>query len=244
MTEEKTVGIATTVDNLWTACDLDSVCRVSDPIQVGRALSVGQTLAVQREGSADKDKMTTAGWVEEGAVFVLAPRRIILSGGLRINDSVVVRFVSRGLVCAFTAAVAGLVAELDLLVLTWPQTIEIVALTTQPRVPVLIPARFILTSPGGEQDDPGLEVIITDLSNSGCQISLEPTPLLKGALAPGLEGSISFPLTKGLFIEKLAVEVKSALVQAGKLVAGLKFRPEENLELDQIAKVLETQLNR
>jgi|GEM_PF-3736963 len=244
MSEDRTEGSVPTVDSLWTACSLDSVCRVSDPIQVCRALAVGQTLSVQRKGSADKDRMTTAGWVEEESVFVLAPRRVILSGGLRINDPVVARFVSRGLVCAFTAAVDGLVAELDLLVLTWPEAIEIVALTKQPRIQVLIPARFNLNSLGGGQGYPGLEVIITDLSNSGCQISLEPTPLLKGALAPGLEGSISFPLTKGLFIEKLGVEVKSALVQAGKMVAGLKFRPEEHLELEQIAKVLETQLNR
>ncbi len=177
---------------------------------------------VQLEFSGDDERVAgvLVGLYPEGYLILFVPFTTSVKKKARKKHVVTGRYVHGGTVYGFRAMVMNYIVDpASLLFLEYPPRVEILELRKEPRIPCLFPARIQRDS------EASLAGIISDLSPSGCRVSLRGAPKAPedGRFAPGERVKLDFYAIEEKNSYSIFTEVTNAFNQDGVLHLGLRF---------------------
>lgn len=212
---------------------------IKDPWHVSARLRVGLAVLLRRPMGGGDFWCTLAGWDRGEWLLLNSVERLVLSGSLMKGAGLDFRFLSRGAVHGFSAAVRALFIDPPLLMVGWPQTLQVLPLSGEKRSEVFFEVEVMT---GGEEDRPGKQrAQVLDISRHGCQIELPRLPLEDTVLSQGDRLSLVMPLPGEDTEARLEAEVRSVAVFRDSLNVGLKFTAGQEAVTQRIARILERQ---
>jgi hypothetical protein len=141
----------------------------------------------------------------------------------------------------YAGRVEQVVREPLLVVVSWPERLEVMALGAEPRAAANLPAGLTLLHPGGRRTD--FEATLEDLSPSGCRISLQRGRASEGRLERGAQVEVRITLPGATEPTVLAAEVRNSLSGERFLSLGIRFGAEgQDSQLAAVARVVDRQL--
>ncbi len=202
--------------------------------KLSTALRVGHQVIAQKQGAESRFRLELAGWSTGKYLIMGCPRNLLVSGHVSSGDILVIRYILRGVVYAFACQAMHVIFEPPLVLVGWPRDLSALPLTQEKRVSVQIPA----TIECEEEDQPPITLLatVTDLSQGGCQVE---AVLDIGASMPTEAGSkvrLTMNLGQGKEPDPIAAEVRNAMNTGGKLVLGIKFDDDSNVDVGRIAQ--------
>jgi c-di-GMP-binding flagellar brake protein YcgR len=193
----------------------------------------GMPLMIRIEGLSESIRSAVVG-MERGVYLICdAPAVPGLWAKLRDHNQIIVRYVHRGAVYGFRCTLLSLMNEpFRLMVVSYPDNIEVIKLRKQDRVPCLAAASL-------ELNGMTFKGLARDITMEGCGIAfsntsedrlLELTPPIEAALAIQLLGSQV----------KAGVEVVNIRKYHGKVIVGSLFKDPGSDALDDIRAYIAT----
>lgn len=138
----------------------------------------------------------------------------------RVGDGTewTVSFINEGNMVYFTAHVLGTSTHpMPLVFLSYPEKVEINVLRQTKRFPVFIKGNLSYKAPNPESGVQRTEIIISDISEGGCQLGS------KIRCSPGEIVHLELDLPKDQHLSGLKAEVKSCNDLGGKYLMGVSF---------------------
>lgn len=207
---------------------------VNPPEKLEAALRVGHHAIAQKQGADSRFRLELVGWNKDKYLITVCPRNVLVSGHVSNGDTLVIRYILRGVVYAFACQVIHVVFDPPLTLVGWPRDLSALPLTQEKRISVQIPA----TLESNEDGHPPLTLLatVTDLSQGGCQVeAVDPG----GETLPTETGSkvcLLMNFGDGNEPARLNAEVRNAMNTGGKLLLGIKFDDDSPLDLNRIAQ--------
>jgi hypothetical protein len=195
----------------------------------------GMQLRLSFAGFPESFKATLVG-MDRGQYLICGDPKVPgIWTALNAKDQTVVRYLYRGTVYGFKCTLLGAVEKpAKLLLLSYPENIEMVSLRQHQRVQCLIPGRLEL----GSTTYHGM---VLDLSVSGCRFAFTTTTEDDLSMVkPGEDVYLSLHLP-GLSIEKpLAITVKNVRKHADKVSVGGEFKGLDDDAVQALQTYIET----
>jgi hypothetical protein len=214
---------------------------LTDQEEIAATLVVGCEVAVQKELSPERQWANLAGWLPGRGLILDGPRSLVTRGALFRGNPVTLRYLNLGVLYGFAGRVEQVVREPLMVVVGWPERLEVMALGAEPRAAAKLPAGLSLLHPGGRRTD--FAATLEDLSRSGCRLRVERTRASEGRLEPGARVEVRLALPGSDEPAALAAEVRNSLTRESFIGLGLKFDTEgQDDRLAAVARVVERQL--
>jgi c-di-GMP-binding flagellar brake protein YcgR len=169
-------------------------------------LEFGTPLNVQFEGVGSAKSMLVG--IDRHRCLIIKPPSLSgIETRLFKKNQTVVSYLHEGMVYGFRCTLIGIIkTPFPLLILSYPEASETLNLRKHKRMPCLLAGRFR----GGES---GRKIVLTDISNSGCSLTIAET--LPDRDACGIGSTIEFSVGLELIQETVTLSGVVKNVQAG-----------------------------
>jgi len=202
---------------------------------------VGLEVALQKDISTGQNWAAMAGWLAGKAVILDGPRALVKQGILFGGNAVRARYLHLGRLYGFAANVLQVWREPMLVVLDWPERVEMMPLGSERRVSTRMSTNLTLMHAGGRTSSFAAQ--IDDLSRSGCRVRVERDRQTDRRFEPGSQIEITLELPGWDKPVAMKAEVRNVLTREGFLSLGSKFSEKEQArEREAIAVLVESQL--
>ncbi len=136
--------------------------------QAKLAVNVGDMALVEPQGVGERFKSIFLGWDSGRCVILRLPAKLELRDHLYSGKPVIVRFLNcAGEVCGFESLIQGITYKpQQLLLLDYPEYVEVFSLRKENRVDCFLPATLLL-------DEHALDAHILNISTGGCRLGLQ-----------------------------------------------------------------------
>lgn len=136
--------------------------------EVENSLCVGETLLVQGKLRTQPFKVSLAGWVA-GEMVLVAPSIAVLAAGQIVKEEfLLVRYLFLGKVYGFETTALKIVLDPPLVILEWPDVVEVAAVSRELRSQAKMPVEVTFYE-DGQAIGTG-PAILTELSPGGCRV--------------------------------------------------------------------------
>lgn len=187
--------------------------------QANLAVNVGDTALVEPQGVGERFKTSFLGWEAGRCVIIRLPAKLELRDHLYSGKLVIVRFLNcTGEVCGFESVIQGITYKpQQLLLLDYPEYVEVFSLRKENRVDCFLPATLLL-------DDNRLDVHILNISTGGCRLGLPQDEARDHPLKPDQHLRCEFQMLG--FAERpneFSGVVRTVAMNKGKCFLGVEF---------------------
>ncbi|MFZ5811548.1 MAG: flagellar brake protein [Thermodesulfobacteriota bacterium] len=183
-------------------------------------IEMGTKVQLEFSGSEERVCGVLVGLYPDGYLILYVPFTTSMKKKARKKNVVTARYVHAGTVYGFRAMVMNYIVDpASLLFLEYPPHVEILELRKEPRIPCLFPASL------HREGEPPLTAIISDISPSGCRVSLRGAGRAPddGRFAPGERIKLEFYAIEEKNSYSIFTHVTNAFCQSGVLHLGLRF---------------------
>lgn len=207
---------------------------VNSPENLTSALRVGHAAIAQKQGSDSRFRLELIGWNQNKFLVAGLPRNMLVSGHVAGGDTLVIRYILRGVVYAFACQVIHVIFDPPLALVGWPRDLSALPLTQEKRISVQIPATLETV----ENGQPSMTILatVTDLSKFGCQIEAVDSATADMPTEAGCKVRLLMNLGATGESETINAEIRNAMNAGGKLLLGIKFDADTPLDLSRITQ--------
>jgi c-di-GMP-binding flagellar brake protein YcgR len=196
----------------------------------------GMPLMVRIHGFPEADRSTVIG-TEKGVCLICSTPAIPgLWAKLRDHDQVIVRYLHKGAVYGFRCTLVELMnGPFGLMILSYPDNIELIELRKHDRIPCMIPASIKLNGVT-------FKGLVRDLSMEGCGMALS-------TISEDRLFELSLPIEVSLCLQILGspINVSGKVVNVGKyhgkITLGSRFKDLSSDTLNRIQTYMKTMMD-
>ena len=210
--------------------------------EVEASLSVGEIMVVQGKLRSQPYKAPLAGWVPGESIFISPSLAVLASGQIVKDEFLLVRYLFLGNVFGFETTATKVILDPPLVILEWPERVEVAAVTREARFMAKVPIMSVFYNSQGEVVGRCKGSLI-ELSLGGCRIKTHWQNELMEFYLPGSRISLETPLNLGGLPLKLDCVLRNFSRQGDLIIMGLQIMGEKMVK-DRINTILELQLMR
>ena len=215
---------------------------ISDIYDVEKSLAVGETMLMQGKSRSSPFKVTLAGWILGDSILVYPPLAVLAAGQIVKEEFLMVRYLLLGNVFGFETTVRKIVFDPPLVILDWPEQVEVASISHEERVLARMNINAVLYNTL-KQKVP-VKAMLIEISTGGCRIKMAWNNDFMEYCLPEAQVDLELVINRAGNALNVQSQVRNFAKQGNFAVLGLQFKNAPPNFVQQLEQVFNVQLMR